>query len=63
MLHCDIRNTQIKFVIHNKTTNFVGARLTEVLMYNWMLQQKENFNCTLESKVKVNYNKENVLWT
>jgi len=23
-----------------------------------MLQQKENFNCRLESKVEVNYNKE-----
>jgi hypothetical protein len=55
MLHCGIRNTKIKFVIQNKTTNFV--------MYNWMLQQKENFNCTLESKVEVNYNKENLLWT
>jgi hypothetical protein len=50
MLHCDIRNMQIKFVIHNKTTNFD--------MYNWMLQQKEKFNCGLDSKDEVNYDTE-----
>jgi hypothetical protein len=55
LLHCNIRNMQIISIIHNKTTIFG--------MYNWMLQQKEKFNCRLESKVEVTYNKENVLWT